>query len=166
MSGILILPLSVLAGLLCVAVAVAVTVRRRQRQAEAGPRCGNCGYNLTGAIANRCSECGKLFIDVGVITKHQTSPSRPAARVMLLVLAGVAGLGFLAATAMVIQTRAVRAQAMAARQAAVQAQAQTQAQAQAQASRQFMSQMLQPTTTAPATQPTASTTPANSAERP
>ena len=44
------------------------------------PRCGNCGYNLTGSESNRCSECGLLFIDAGIV-RGSASPSRARRRV-------------------------------------------------------------------------------------
>ena len=85
---------------LLVAAAVALIVAKSRRQAEAGPRCGNCGYNLTGSISNRCSECGELFIDAGVI-KYRPPRSRPAVTVALttalLVLLAVLLLGYFAA---------------------------------------------------------------------
>lgn len=55
------------------------------------PRCGGCGYNLTGAPSNRCPECGSLFVDAGVITRKTQSPRRMLAVVSLASLATVAG---------------------------------------------------------------------------
>lgn len=49
------------------------------------PRCGNCGYNLTGAPGNRCPECGKLFIEAGVVVRRE--PRRSPWRLLFLILA-------------------------------------------------------------------------------
>lgn len=70
----------VLAGLLLVWSA--------RRVGRSGPRCGNCGYNLTGAPSNRCGECGRLFIEAGVITR--TIAARRRFRMGLLALAAQA----------------------------------------------------------------------------
>jgi hypothetical protein len=76
-----------------------VTARRRGGISE--PRCGNCGYNLTGAPANRCSECGMLFIEAGVVTAQQAT-SRPrlwvgiGLLVLPLLLCTLSGIGVMA----------------------------------------------------------------------
>ncbi len=44
-----------------------------RRTVATGPRCGQCNYNLTGSTANRCPECGRLFIEAGIITNPVTS---------------------------------------------------------------------------------------------
>jgi hypothetical protein len=41
--------------------------QRILKGAGLGPRCGNCSYNLTGSGTNLCPECGKLFIEAGVL---------------------------------------------------------------------------------------------------
>ena len=48
---------------------------RRQRGTE--PRCGECGYNLTGSLSDRCPECGLRFVEAGVVK------GSPASRVRL-----------------------------------------------------------------------------------
>ena len=71
--------------------ALALVVFGRRREAAAGPMCGHCGYNLTGAPGNRCPECGRLFIEAGVITRPR---SRRGLRVVVVSLLLVAGLLF------------------------------------------------------------------------
>lgn len=124
--------LLLIAGVLtCVAVVVMVIVMSRRRAETAVPRCGSCGYNLTGAPSNRCPECGKLFIEAGVITRQPTlSPSRGVIRVLVLILVGFTVLAVLGTMAMGWRARAARTRAITARQAALQAQMQAQAVAQ------------------------------------
>ena len=125
----------------CVAVAVVVMVASRRKADTNLPRCGNCGYNLTGAPSNRCPECGRLFIEAGVVVKQpRPVASRRVIWGLMLVLVGFAVLGVLGTIAMNQRTRAARAQAIAAQQAAIQARLQAQAAAQ------------QATATAPATE--------------
>jgi hypothetical protein len=132
-----------------VAAVVGIVVSRWRRTDMDLPRCGNCGYNLTGAPSNRCPECGMLFIDAGVITKPPTpSPSRGVIRILVLVLVGFTVLGVLGTIAMGVRVRTARARAVAARQAVVQARMQAQAAAQRAA-----------TTTAPATESDPTTQP-------
>lgn len=129
--------LVVLGVLVCVVAGIIVIVVSRRRVEATVPRCGNCGYNLTGAPSNRCPECGMLFIEAGVITRQpRPSPSRGVIRVVMLILVGFTVLAVLGTIAMGMQARAARARAVAARQAALQSQAQAAAQ--------------QATTTAPA----------------
>lgn len=40
---------------------------RRATSKAAFPSCGACGYNFTGSAENRCPECGKLFIEAGIL---------------------------------------------------------------------------------------------------
>ena len=62
-----------LAALLLLAVVLAsvclgvVLIRSGRRRVGTEPRCGHCGYILTGCQSNRCSECGLLFIDAGIV---------------------------------------------------------------------------------------------------
>lgn len=50
-----------------------VLARPRRGAGHGGPACGNCGYNLTGSTTvNRCPECGKLFIEAGVVQQAPT----------------------------------------------------------------------------------------------
>jgi hypothetical protein len=70
--------------LVCIVVAVVIMIARR-KSAEPTPRCGNCGYNLTGAPSNRCPECGKLFVEAGVVTDPAPVP-RPRVWLPVLIL--------------------------------------------------------------------------------
>ena len=80
----------VVGGVLVCVVAAMVVIMRQRRAAEPTPRCGNCGYNLTGAPSNRCPECGKLFVEAGVITQAAEAPRpKPQAWVSLAVMAVV-----------------------------------------------------------------------------
>ncbi|MBU0637580.1 MAG: hypothetical protein KKB50_01845 [Planctomycetes bacterium] len=111
----------VLSGvILCVALAVLASAAVRKRAEADAPRCGNCGYNLTGAPSNRCPECGKLFVEAGVITTPlRPGPSPRAIRLMLIVLVGFTVLGVLGMVAAGLRARGIRARAVAAQQAAV-----------------------------------------------
>ncbi len=129
------LPLLSIVGLLaCVAagiIVIVIVVSRRRQVETILPRCGNCGYNLTGAPSNRCPECGMLFIEAGVITKPPTPlPSRGVIRILVLLLVGFTVLGVLGTIAMRVRVRTARTRAVAARQAVAQAEARAQAAAQ------------------------------------
>lgn len=102
----------------------------RLKPASHGPRCGNCDYNLTGAEANRCPECGKLFIEAGVVVARGSQRARRAR--LLLGFAAVAIVAMLMTAFAMIHlaeraaTRAARAQAAAAAAAARSARVQQQ----------------------------------------
>lgn len=67
------------------------------RQADAWPRCGKCNYNLTGCTSNRCSECGSLLIEAGIVvappprTLRRVRAFRAIAAVVILILLVCAG---------------------------------------------------------------------------
>jgi len=80
------------------------------------PLCGNCGYNLTGSESNRCSECGLLFIDAGIV-RGSASPSRVRRRVgiafilvPIILIVGLIPTTLAFRMAAVQRDRAVRAQ--------------------------------------------------------
>lgn len=81
------------------------------------PRCGNCGYNLTGAPGNRCPECGKLFIEAGVIVRSDIRRSRW--RVLLPLIGLLIGFTVVAMAFSMIRAAQARAAAEAARARAV-----------------------------------------------
>jgi hypothetical protein len=72
---------------LFIAVAAVLIVIKSRQQTPTGPRCGNCGYNLTGSTMNRCPECGELFVDAGVITQPQPPRAKPAVTIALTISA-------------------------------------------------------------------------------
>ena len=131
MPRMIVLASVIFGALLCVAIAVIVAVLSRRRAQAAVPRCGNCGYNLTGAPSNRCPECGQLFVEAGVITRQPTASfSRGATVVVVLILVGLTVLAALGTVMMGVRTRAARTRAAAASQAALQARVQAQTAAQ------------------------------------
>ncbi len=86
------------------------------------PRCGNCGYNLTGSESNRCSECGLLFIDAGIV-RGSASPSRARRRVgiALILVPVVLVLGLIPTTLAFRMAAGQRQRAVMAQQAAIMA---------------------------------------------
>jgi flagellar basal body-associated protein FliL len=44
-------------------------ILRRRGAYDSTPRCGRCGYNLTGNTGNRCPECGAMFVEAGVVIR-------------------------------------------------------------------------------------------------
>ena len=107
-QGLSIVPL--ILGLIAVACVLAgiYLIATSRRSVGSGPRCGHCQYNLTGAPSNRCPECGRLFIEVGVITSPVTSlRKRRRIGIVLIVLPLVpATIGFV--TTMFYRERAAR----------------------------------------------------------
>ncbi len=107
-----VIPVLLISLAVCVFFVLALMFGFRRRTAGDGPRCGNCGYNLTGSQSNRCPECGKLFIEAGIITKPPPSHSKRA-----VVIAGLT-LVILFATftsLLIFRLRAARSQAVAVR---------------------------------------------------
>lgn len=85
----------------------------RRRRGSGSPRCGQCGYNLTGAPSNRCPECGLLFIEAGVLIRSPGWRRRWRVGIALLVVPLI-----LTAISLVSTTVYLRRQTAAARQAA------------------------------------------------
>ena len=86
------------------------------------PMCGHCGYNLTGAPGNRCSECGLLFIEAGVVTP--ATSGKPGRRWLGVALCAVPlCLLVIMAFGMVLTLRARNAAAVAQQRALVARQA-------------------------------------------
>lgn len=113
------------------------------------PRCGNCGYNLTGSTSNRCPECGLLFIEAGVVVRRG-GRRRSIGRRVLLAL-GLLSLPIIAMLGLTLYLRAEAAAARAAQRARVRA-------AEAQALRTLLAQASDGSaTTRPASQPGAQT---------
>ena len=97
----------ILGAVVCVVVGIYLIVTSR-RSVGSGPRCGHCQYNLTGSTANRCPECGRLFIEAGIVTNPAASlRKRRRIGILLIVLPLVpVTLGF--ATTMFYRERAAR----------------------------------------------------------
>jgi len=102
----------------CMGVGVYLIVTSRTRQVESGPRCGGCGYNLTGATTNRCPECGALFIDAGVITERAAHPRTRMRIGVLLIALPLLPIGLGLTASLVGYRRATAAQSVAAQQQA------------------------------------------------
>ncbi len=96
----------------------------RKRAETGGPACGHCGYNLTGAPGNRCPECGRLFIEAGVLTVRSTG-SRPRRTIGILacVTALVLLIALFLGNTLAFRAAAARQAAVAAQQAAMRQQA-------------------------------------------
>ena len=88
-------------------------IRSARRRRGTEPRCGHCGYNLTGSESDRCPECGLRFIEAGVVKGSSASRARLWIGIALIMLAtlfgGLSGSTYLARTAM----ERAKAQAMA-----------------------------------------------------
>ena len=98
-------------------------IRSARQRLGSEPRCGQCGYNLTGSMSDRCPECGLRFIEAGIVKGSPTSRARLRVGLALIIL--VPALCSLSATTYM------------ARRAAVQ-------RASAQTTQQFLNQMLGP----------------------
>ncbi len=103
-----------------VAVGIYLIVSSRARGGSS-PRCGHCQYNLTGSESNRCPECGRLFIEAGVV-KQRRAVSRPRfwIGVAVLCIASFFVVGGLLSSMLYVRARTAQAQAIAAQQAALQ----------------------------------------------
>ena len=78
------------------------------------PRCGRCGYNLTGSQSDRCPECGLRFIEAGVVKGSPASRARLWIGLALLMLLPLFD-GLSVATYMAGRAAAERARAQATR---------------------------------------------------
>ena len=78
--------LTVVIGVVVVGIAVVAVLAAPKQSVETGPHCGHCGYNLTGATSNRCPECGKLFIEAGVVIGHRGPMRRRTGLVITAVI--------------------------------------------------------------------------------
>ncbi len=76
----------ILAVVACLIIGIYLIATSR-RNLGPGPRCGYCNYNLTGSTANRCPECGRLFIEAGIVTNPAASLSKRRVLGLLLILA-------------------------------------------------------------------------------
>ena len=96
----------ILAAVVCLIVGIYLIAP--SRRTVAGPRCGHCNYNLTGSTANRCPECGRLFIEAGVVTNPVASLRKRRLIGIVLIVAPLipVTLGF--ATTMFYRARAAR----------------------------------------------------------
>lgn len=57
-------------------------------------RCGECNYNLTGFMGNRCPECGCLFTEVGILPPREKWRMSLALLGAFLFIIGLLMLGF------------------------------------------------------------------------
>ncbi len=96
-----------LAVVVCLLVGIYLIATSR-RTVAAGPRCGHCGYNLTGSTANRCPECGRLFIEAGIVTTPITSLRKRRLIGIVLILAPLIPTTFGFATTMYYRAQAAR----------------------------------------------------------
>lgn len=109
------------------ALVVYLIISRSQRARPGPPRCGNCRYDLTGSVSNRCPECGKLFIEAGVLLNHPARVRRLAGLALAFSLLPIAAI-LVAYTVALHQQQRAAAAAIQARRAAQQARALLQAQ--------------------------------------
>ena len=74
-------------------------IRSARRRRGTEPRCGHCGYNLTGSLSDRCPECGLRFVQAGVVKGSPASRARFWFGLALIMLSPLFG-GLSAATYM------------------------------------------------------------------
>lgn len=128
---------------LCVAALTVVWFHLRRRgAADSIPRCGRCGYNLTGSTGNRCPECGGLFIESGVVVRSRSAVA--ARRAVLVSLGAFTLVALFGVAATVISVSAARRAKEAAIAAELRAQLAAQRAAQAQAVAQHAVSTSQP----------------------
>ncbi len=96
-----------LGAVACVAFGLYLIVTSR-RKVGPGPRCGQCGYNLTGATENRCPECGRPFIEAGIVTNPVTSLRKRRWIGIVLIVAPLIPASLGLATMMFYRARAAR----------------------------------------------------------
>lgn len=97
----------ILGAVACVAFGLYLIATSR-RKIGPGPRCGQCGYNLTGAPANRCPECGRPFIEAGIVTNPATSLRKRRWIGITLIVAPLIPASLGLATMMFYRARAAR----------------------------------------------------------
>ena len=98
----------IILGIVACVVAGVYLILTSRRTVGAGPRCGHCQYNLTGSTANRCPECGRLFIDAGIVTNPVTSLRKRRRIGILLIVLPLVPVTLVFATTMFYQERAAR----------------------------------------------------------
>ena len=90
-------------------------IRSARRRLGTEPRCGHCGYNLTGSLSDRCPECGLRFIEAGVVKGSPASRVRLWIGLALIMLATLFG-GLSASTYLARRAAMERVKAQAAAQ--------------------------------------------------
>ena len=85
-------------------------IRSARRRRGTEPRCGHCGYNLTGSQSDRCPECGLRFIEAGVVKGSPASRARLWIGLALIMLAPLFG-GISVSTYLADRAAAERSQA-------------------------------------------------------
>jgi len=87
-------------------------IRSARRRRGTEPRCGHCGYNLTGSLSDRCPECGLRFVEAGVVKGSPASRARLWIGLALIMLTPLFG-GLSVATYMADRAAAERSRAQA-----------------------------------------------------
>ena len=103
-----------LAAVACLITGIYLIATSR-RDVGPGPRCGYCNYNLTGSTANRCPECGRLFIEAGIVTNSVVSLRKRRLIGIVLILAPLIPTTFGGAATLFYRARAARQAAAAAK---------------------------------------------------